>query len=276
MQLDTPRGRFAALDARPGNPAATTALLLPGYTGSKEDFLSVLAPLTEQGYRVVGVDLRGQYESPPAEGPEAYAIGALAADVRALVERLGDGPVHLLGHSFGGLVARAAVLEDPGAFRSLTLLGSGPAAIPGPRAERLRLLVAALPHLDMVEIRDQMEAIEQADGRVLQSAEVEEFLRHRFLANCPDGLLTMGRQLLDEPDRTEELLAVGLPVQVVYGEADDAWPPSAQAEMARRLGARAVIIPRAAHSPAAERPEETAAVLAAFWRDVDGDVASTP
>lgn len=270
-QLDTPRGRFAALDARPAGPATGTALLLPGYTGSKEDFLAVLAPLTEQGYRVVAVDLRGQYESPPASGPEAYALGELAADVLVLVEHLGDGAVHVLGHSFGGLVARAAVLERSTAFRSLTLLGSGPAAIPGPRAERLRLLVAALPHLDMTEIRDQMEALERADGRLVQSAEIEQFLRARFLANCSDGLLSMGRQLLDERDRTSELLATGVPVHVVYGEADDAWPPPEQADMARRLGAREAVVPRAAHSPAAERPAETAAVLAAFWQDVDAD-----
>ena len=50
------------------------------------------------------------------------------------------GPAHVVGHSFGGLVARAAAIRDPAAFRSLTLLDSGPAALPGTRAESVRTL----------------------------------------------------------------------------------------------------------------------------------------
>ncbi len=78
--------------------------------------------------------------------------------------------------------------------------------------------------------------------------------------------VTVAEQLLDTPDRTDELRATGVPVLVAYGEADDAWPPAEQAGMATRLGADGVAIAGAGHSPAAELPDETAALLDRWWR----------
>ena len=50
----------------PSRSTATGApvLLVPGYTGSKEDFIAVLAPLAAAGHEVLAIDQRGQYESP--------------------------------------------------------------------------------------------------------------------------------------------------------------------------------------------------------------------
>ena len=103
-----------------GEAVRGTVLMVAGYTGSKEDFAPLLAPLAEAGYRVVAIDQRGQYESPRAGHPAAYSVAELGADVlevaRVLKEESGD-PLHLLGHSFGGLVTRAAVLAEPGCSR---------------------------------------------------------------------------------------------------------------------------------------------------------------
>ena len=83
VTVETIRGSFAALEALPstGVTERRPALLIPGYTGSKEDFLPVLGPLAAAGRRVVAIDMRGQYESPPAadaggNGPAARAPGA--------------------------------------------------------------------------------------------------------------------------------------------------------------------------------------------------------
>jgi pimeloyl-ACP methyl ester carboxylesterase len=96
------------------------------------------------------------------------------------------------------------------------------------------------------------------------------FLRDRHFATCPAGLLVMGNYLLSCPDRTGELARVdGLPILVVYGENDDAWPPQVQDLMGRRLRAQRVCIPGAAHSPAIEAPETTASTLTSFWNNAE-------
>lgn len=115
LRLSTSRGGFAALRAEPDGPVRGSALLVPGFTGSKEDFIALLEPLAAAGYRVTAVDQRGQYETGGPDDPAAYAVEALGADVRALTEAVAadGGPPHLLGHSFGGQVVREAVLAAP-------------------------------------------------------------------------------------------------------------------------------------------------------------------
>ena len=61
-------GDLVALDTG-GDGVRGTVLMVAGYTGSKEDFAPLLAPLAEAGYRVVALDQRGQYESPGPDDP---------------------------------------------------------------------------------------------------------------------------------------------------------------------------------------------------------------
>jgi hypothetical protein len=111
---------------------------------------------------------------------------------------------------------------------------------------------------------EHLEPQAKADGVPEQ---IIAFLRQRMLSNSPVGLVVMGRYLLACPDRTAELASLGgPPILVLYGENDDAWPPTAQERMARRLGAQRVCIPGAGHSPAVEAPETTASTLNGFWR----------
>lgn len=260
-----PHGPVALLDARPEIPPVATALLVPGYTGSKEDFAPLFDPLTAEGVRVVAMDQPGQYESPGPDDPVEYSVGWLGSVVRAVAAGLGDGPVHLLGHSFGGLVARAAAVAEPAAFRSLTLLCSGPAAIGGSRQDRMAALE---PYLDdgMEAVYEAVEMLARADPKWQHATpELRIFLRERFVTSSAAGLRGMADALLGEPDRVADLAGSGLPVLVAYGEDDDAWQPATQAEMAHRLGADHVVIPGAAHSPAIENTATTAKTLAAFW-----------
>ena len=255
-------GPLAVLDACPADPVGTV-LLVPGFTGSKEDFRLVLEPLAAAGFRAVAVDQRGQHESPGPDDPDAYGVPSLAADLLGLVDALDVAPVHLVGHSFGGLVARAAVLDDPSSFRSLVLMGSGPAALTGGRAESLPLMKAVLEDGGLHAVWEASQSLPTAKP---QPPEVLAFLRKRFLAHSVAALHGMGDALVSEPDRVDELAKVDLPLLVVYGEADDAWLPPVQDEMARRLGAGVVVVPGSVHSPAAENPEFTADALVTFLR----------
>ncbi len=264
-------GPLAALDTG-GTAARGTVLMVAGYTGSKEDFAPLLRPLAEAGFRVVAMDQRGQFESPGPDDPTQYTVEVLGSDVvavgRAVREESGE-PLHLVGHSFGGLVTRAAVLAEPGLFTSFTLLGSGPSQLTGRRADLLDHLAPLLDAGGVPLVHETLEQLAMTDPKAQAvPAPTREFYTRRFLRNSAAGLRGMADAMLAEPDRVEELKATGIPVLVAHGEADDAWLPHVQADMAARLGARHEVIDNSIHSPAVENPARTLEVLCGFWTSV--------
>ena len=300
--IDTARGAFAALEAAPGSGVCErdAALLVPGYTGSKEDFLAILDLLADDSRHVIAVDMRGQFETAGAEDAGGYAAAALGADILAIMQA--TGARHLVGHSYGGLIGREAVLAGSSAeFASFTLMSSGPGALSGPRATDLRAMLAALGVGDGTQPDSSRPEGARPDGgrehgarpdsgrpgkaalrtgiAELWRAHLEPqaiaagvpghivaFLCRRMLGNDPDGLVLMAAHMLAAPDRTAELARLDqLPMLVIYGENDNSWSPAAQEYMARRLGARRLCIPAAVHSPAVEAPATTASALTQFW-----------
>ena len=292
--IRTARGVFAALEAAPaaGVCERETALLVPGYTGSKEDFLAILDLLADDSRRVVAIDMRGQFETPGADDPGAYAAAALGADIVAIMHA--TGARHLVGHSYGGLIGREAVLAGTGSagtrsgseIASFTLMSSGPAALTGPRARELRAMLAALGVSqdgtpDAAALRAGISGLWQ-DHLAPQAVaagvpgHIVEFLGRRMLSNDPDGLILMARHMLTAPDRTAELARLDqIPVLIIYGEDDNSWSPAAQENMARRLGARRLCIPAAVHSPAVEAPATTASALTQFWDAAEAALTKT-
>lgn len=256
---------LAALRIAPQGPGWATALLVPGYTGSKEDFAPLLDPLAAAGLHAVAVDLPGQYESPGAGDEADHLPDPLGHTVAVLVRDLtAERPVLLLGHSYGGLVARAAVLAGA-PVAGLTLLDSGPAALPpGPRRAALEI---AEPLLRTQGIEAVQRFREAQDGAV-EPAELAALLRARFRGSSVSGLLGMATALRSEPDRVDELAAAlgATPRLVVCGEADDAWPVALQRTMAARLDAGFAVVAGAGHSPNTENPDGLLAALLPVWR----------
>jgi pimeloyl-ACP methyl ester carboxylesterase len=271
LQVGTERGPLVALRTAPLPQDLPThpripVVLVPGFTGSKEDFLPVLGMIAATGRPVLSYDQRGQHESAGPDDPASYTVPALAGDLLAVIDHVGP-PVHLVGHSFGGLVSRAAVIDRPETVRSLTLLDSGPGGLTGQRRTWLELMAPIIAEGGLTTVWAALEAAQAGDPRVQAlPEEIQVFLKRRFLAQSAVAVQVTGQALIDEPDRVDELRArFAGPILVAFGAADDAWSPAEQEKMAARLGVPHVVIPDAMHSPAAENPEVTAKVLAEFW-----------
>jgi pimeloyl-ACP methyl ester carboxylesterase len=270
-RVATGSGDLAALIGEPPATAASAApvLLVPGYSGSKEDFLPVLGPLARAGHRTVAIDLRGQYESAGPDDPAAYSIDALAKDVTDVLSDLAGGDpseAHLVGHSFGGLVTRAAVIAGTRP-RTHVLVGSGPGALGGRRADAVPLLLQVAEESGARALADAVAELDKSDPRMAGvPAEVTAFLHERWARASVMGLRVMGDTLLSATDEVDALAEAGVRTLVVHGETDDAWPPSVQREMAERLGADYAVIPGSVHSPACEEPEGFLVALFGFWR----------
>lgn len=254
-------GELTAFHVKPSGETRGKVLIVPGFTGSKEDFRTFVPLLAERGFEVYAYSQRGQADSAAPSGVENYALADFARDAVEVAGLVGDGqPVHLLGHSFGGCVARAAAIARPTAFRSLTLLCSGPNGWPG-RHQDTTDAVAAGGGTGLW-YRDNPDTLGVSDADLDPEL---AFLRLRAERTSSDNLLAAADILRNDPDTTEELRQARIQTLVAHGEHDDKWPIDWQRDMAERLGAQYAVIPGGAHSPQVEAPEATADTLADFW-----------
>ena len=240
-------------------PAARVAdvVLVHGFTGSKEDFNLIGPLLADQGYRVLTFDNRGQHESAHSKREDGYEAGSLALDVIGLVKHFKLEKPHLLGHSFGGLVAQRALVESPESFASLTIFCSGPHWIPG--KEDLEALIEITKTMSMKESWDRFK--DETDKLLPRY----ELYKKRWTVSDPRSTRTMALHLQNAQPLIEKIVSSKVPVHVVYGENDDAWPMPLQDQMAKDLSAPRTIIKDAGHCPNEDQPEETVKVLTNFW-----------
>ncbi len=100
--------------------------------GGLEDYRTwtpQLAPLSAVHYRAITYSQR--YNFPNRNGSRTgadYSAQVDAGDLAMLIDKLHLGPVHLVGHSYGGLAALFFTTEHPELVRTLTL--SEPPVLP--------------------------------------------------------------------------------------------------------------------------------------------------
>ena len=110
----------------PNGAHTADVVLVHGFTGSKEDFSEVAPLIADAGFRVLTFDNRGQHESSHTKRPDGYSMPALGRDVIEIAQYFQLKKPHLLGHSFGGLIAQLATKLAHENWSSLTLMCSGP------------------------------------------------------------------------------------------------------------------------------------------------------
>jgi esterase len=125
-------------------------VVLHGLFGAGRNWLSIARALAGD-FRCHFVDLRNHGRSPHA--PSMTYLD-MAADVRALVERLGLETFTLVGHSMGGKAAMTLALTDPARIARLVAVDIAPVSYPDRFAEMIRAMRA----LDLGTIRRRAEA----------------------------------------------------------------------------------------------------------------------
>lgn len=264
VAVDLPVGRLTAYRVVPRGEVLGTVLVVPGYTGSKEDFRIAMPLFAEAGYEAVIVSRRGQADSAAPTTPTEYTLDEEARDIVRIAALLADGrPVHLVGHSLGGVIGRAAAIASPESFASYTMLCSGPHGWAN-RKYLERHLVAEQGNRALFDAVNPVTL--GLDDAALTALDPDlAFVRMRMERTSPLSVIAGGLLLEDPSDTTDALRATGLPVMVAHGEFDAAWPIPWQRDMAERLGARYEIVAAAFHSPQIETPEVTVSLLADFW-----------
>ncbi|RVW05947.1 alpha/beta fold hydrolase [Rhodococcus spongiicola] len=117
-------------DVRDEGPAdGAPVVLLHGFPQDSRCWSRVAPLLHARGFRTFAVDQRGCSAGARPRSRWAYRSSELVADVVALIDRIGRGPVHVIGHDWGAAVAWWLGARRPDLVRTLTAL-----SVPHPTA----------------------------------------------------------------------------------------------------------------------------------------------
>lgn len=270
-------GLSLTYDDDDGSGAGEPVVLLHGLGASRKHWDGSRAALLDAGYRVVRADLRGFGDS---ELPQAdYPFSRLIDDFGALLREVGlaETPIHLVGHSLGGMIAQRYVLDHPAHVESLTLCST---------MSHLGRRATAFARALILLSRSGFDAA-VADAAI--RAEVERVLGDAFQTPPPIELFRRG---LESPNPAQamawtsvigfsvkdELHAVRCPVLVLHGSADPLLPIAAGRATHYLLGsvARWVEIPGAGHLIPARETEAFTRELLDFLAGVRAALAVEP
>jgi pimeloyl-ACP methyl ester carboxylesterase len=255
-----------------GNETAAPMLLLHGFSGHAHTWDTFARAMCAR-FHVLALDQRGHGDSDWAKDG-AYTVDDHAADIAAFHDRLGLGPVVLIGLSMGGRNAIRYAATRPEAVKSLVIVDIGPdIALQG--AERVRRMAAEAPE-EFTEIE---EAVAYLRGYARPATPAaEEALRYRVthgLKKQPNGRYTWKYdKALRDQRRQRQLPLVDLwpavsritaPTLIVRGAESDVFAPETAKQMHELIpGSRLVEIPGAGHSVPADAPEAFARAVREF------------
>ncbi|SEO04751.1 Pimeloyl-ACP methyl ester carboxylesterase [Actinacidiphila rubida] len=253
-----------ALDAgevhvRLDGPRDAPALVLVHGSASSAGAWSALVPLLTSSHRVVRIDLPGHGSSGEPAGGD-YAVEEQAAAVGQALDLLGVDRAVVAGHSSGGYTAVALAEKRPGLVSALVLVNTGPSTGAYLAPESAAIDPAQWPPSDE-QLRGFASSAFRNGFRIPQEL-VDELrgIRIRAVGAAMGGSLAyLG--LKPVPDR---LIALGTPVQVLFGDQDRRWRPASFADYRAVPGADVRAVPGSGHTPIIEDPRRTADLMLAF------------
>jgi pimeloyl-ACP methyl ester carboxylesterase len=258
-----PSGDLAVVEGgEVGNPRV---VLVPGVTGSKEDFFLMLPLLVDAGFHVLAYDMAGQYES-AAAGPEHlrppqrhYDHELFVLDLIAILESA-PGAAHVLGYSFAGTVAQISLSRRPELFASLTLLSSPPQSGQGFRGVKR---IGWFSGLTTGRVGAALMIWGVRNNFTHVPARRLAFVRHRFAFTRRSSVEDIISLMKHAPDLVDVLAASSIPKLVAVGE-HDLWPTALHRDFAESIGASLAIY-ATGHSPCETAPNQLVRDLLALY-----------
>ena len=247
-------------------------VLVHGYTGDITDWRHQL-PAFSQSFRLLIVDNRGHGESEAPADRDAYAVGHFADDIEELIDELGFGRYHLLGHSMGGAVVQEIALRSPDRLLSLTLHDttddfSAAASNPVLAMWRdYRFKVAETQGMDAVA-----NLASPFPPPPHMPAERLEETKERMARMSVDAFIGAWNGIESWEGTRERANRISAPTLVIYGGIDTGFLIEGSKRLASAIpDAELAMIPEAAHSPQWERPALFNAALGGFLNRVCGE-----
>ena len=252
-------------------------IALHGFPDLPRTFRHQLPQLAAAGYRVVAPYMRGYSPADPQdEGP--FETAALVQDVLALIDRLTDRPVTVIGHDWGATVARGAAILAPEKISKTVCLSVPTAenfgrALVANAAQQRRswyVFFFQLPIAEMAVAHDDLAFIERlweewSPGWKLpaeEMAEIKEAFRRPGVLKAALGYYrSLFNQALQHPELAgiRKRLAEPIPVPTMYLHgADDGCIGAETTEGMEGAFLRHFerhIIPAAGHFVHQEQPE---------------------
>lgn len=266
--------RYAVSESGQG-PAV---VLLHGFTGSAASW-GLIRDRLAQRYRVLMIDLPGHGGTESPADPVRYAMEPVAADIVALLSRLGVERAHLVGYSMGGRLALFMALRYPGHWRSLTLESALPGlSDPAERTERVAADNALADWIEahsLAQFVDRWEALPLFETQQRLSPQRRAEQRQQRLANHRSGLANSlrGMGTGQQPSLWSELNELKMPVHLTVGALDTKFTAIATEMSLRIPQAQLTILSGAGHTLHLEQPEAMADHVLTFLDDAANHLA---
>lgn len=272
------------------NSPVTPLLALHGGPGSTHNYFGPLEGLATE----LPVVLYDQIGCGKSERPNdiEWSVDVFRDEVAAVREQLGLERVHLLGTSWGGMLAQEHVLSGATGVVSL-ILSSTLANLALWNEEQLKLRNALPP--DVVEVLERHEAAGTFDDPEYEGAMGVYFDRHFYRGPQPRPELeamAKGRapdvyRAMQGPnewtttgalkgwDTRDRLHEIDVPTLVIRGRYDMCTEPIAVELVNGIRGARDVVLENSSHTPVLEESERYLRIVGEFTREAeDGGVTA--
>ncbi len=234
-----------------------TVVLVHGSLNDYRYWMPQVSSLSPR-YRIIAVSLRHYYPERWDGKGDDFSLKTHAEDLAAFIERLGAGPVYLVGHSRGGSVALGATKIRPDLVKKLVLMEpavtallpkpAGPAKS-DPRQARAKTTAA---YFDKGDMEGGLEYfVDDVNGAGAWKRRPEE--SRRIARDNAWTALPMATD--SDIVACEDLRKMTMPVLLVQSEKGPAWLATILNEAAKCLpSSTRVTIPNAAHQMNRDNP----------------------